>query len=42
MMLVTLLAGRYEQGPYHLGTFTLLLVVAYILTEGGRWRAGTG
>lgn len=34
MLLVTLLAGRYQQGPYHLGTFTLLLVVTYVLTAG--------
>ncbi len=34
MLLVTLLAGRYKQGPYHLGTFTLLLVAAYVLTSG--------
>ncbi len=32
MLLATLLAGRYQQGPYHLGTFTLLLVVSYVLT----------
>jgi len=42
MMFVTLLAGRYQQGPYHLGTFTLLLVGAYVLTEGVRWRGGDG
>jgi len=34
MLLATLLAGRYQRGPYHLGTFTLLLVVSYVLTAG--------
>lgn len=36
MVLVTLLAHEYQQGPYRVGTFSLLLLATYVLTLGVR------
>lgn len=39
MVVVSINAGQYHSGPYHVGTFTLLLAVTYFLTVISRlWR----
>lgn len=32
MVVVSVNAGQYHSGPYHVGTFTMLLAVTYFLT----------
>lgn len=40
MLVVTLYAREYKQGPYRVGTFSLLLAVAYLFSASFRLRRG--
>ncbi len=40
MLIVTLYAREYKQGPYRVGAFSLLLAAAYLFTASFRLRRG--